>query len=100
MIPEQLHRAELKKLGYKDEVIELLVTKYIANCTYEFAEAYHQHKLNQLNADNQMLIKSIKKLVSEGYSTKQHHNNKKYKKALEDVELILIQNSVENDKDC
>lgn len=99
MNPEQIHRAELKRLGYKDEAIEELVTKYIANCTYEFAEVYHRHKLNQINADNQKLIKSIKKIVSEGYSTKQHHNNKTFKKALEDVELILIQNSVENDKD-
>lgn len=46
MRAEEVHRKKLKELGYKDEVIEELVTKYIANCTYEFAEAYHAELLN------------------------------------------------------
>ncbi len=46
MTPEEVHREKLKQLGYKDDYIEDLVLKYIASCTYEFAEAYHQEKVN------------------------------------------------------
>jgi hypothetical protein len=46
MRAEEVHRNKLKELGYKDEVIEELVYKYIANCTYEFAESYHAELLN------------------------------------------------------
>jgi len=42
---EEVHREKLKQLGYKDEAIAKLVNKYIANCTYEFAEAYHAEQL-------------------------------------------------------
>ena len=34
-------------------------------------------------------IKIIKRLVSEGYSLKAHHNNPDWKKALEDAELLI-----------
>tara|TARA_R110000744_G_scaffold370264_2_gene480791 strand:+ start:42 stop:203 length:162 start_codon:yes stop_codon:yes gene_type:complete len=46
MKAEEIHRTKLKELGYKDEVIEEIVSKYILNCTYEFAEAYHTELLN------------------------------------------------------
>ena len=46
MRAEEVHREKLKALGYKDEVIEELITKYIANCTYDFAEAYQAELLN------------------------------------------------------
>lgn len=45
MTPEELHRQELKRIGYKDEVIEVIVNKYIQNTYYEFAEQYHNAKL-------------------------------------------------------
>ena len=45
MTPEELHRQELKRIGYKDEVIEVIVNKYIQNAYYEFAEQYHNAKL-------------------------------------------------------
>ena len=48
--PEEIHRQELKKINYKDHVIDELVARYKKNFTYEFAESYHkimvQKKLN------------------------------------------------------
>lgn len=41
MKAEILHREKLKELGYKNEAIEDIVNKYIGDCTYEFAESYH-----------------------------------------------------------
>ena len=46
MRAEEVQREKLKQLGYKDEYIEELVNKYIANYIYEFAEAYHAELLN------------------------------------------------------
>jgi hypothetical protein len=34
--------------------------------------------------------KIIKKLIAEGYKLKAHHNNKEWKKALEDAESYII----------
>ena len=51
MRAEEIHRNKLKELGYKDEAIEELVYKYIANCIYEFAEDYHQTKLKLLKTN-------------------------------------------------
>jgi hypothetical protein len=58
MKPEELHRQKLKELGYKDEVIDEIVNKYIVSCTYEFAEAYHteQLKLNVVGSRRELLI--------------------------------------------
>ena len=44
MTPEEFHRNILKRLGYRDEIIEKEIERYIQNCTYEFAEAYHLEK--------------------------------------------------------
>jgi hypothetical protein len=49
MRAEEVHRKKLKELGYKDEAIEELVTRYIRNCTYIFAEAYHAELLKIKN---------------------------------------------------
>ncbi len=57
MRAEEIHRKKLKELGYKDQVIEELVTKYIANCTYEFAEAYHAELLNIDSVGNSLNFK-------------------------------------------
>ena len=41
MNPEEIHRKKLKEIGYSDEAIEDIVERYIKNCVYEFAIAYH-----------------------------------------------------------
>lgn len=46
MNPEEFHRKKLKDIGYMDEVIERLVSKYMMNRTYEFAERYHYEQLS------------------------------------------------------
>jgi protein involved in ribonucleotide reduction len=45
MSPEEIHRKELKRIGYKDDAIEEIVAKYIQSNTYEFAQEYHKAKL-------------------------------------------------------
>ena len=39
----------------------------------------------------QTLIKTLKKMVSEGYKLKAQHSNPEWRKALEDAEQLLIQ---------
>lgn len=41
------------------------------------------------------IIKILKKLVSEGYKLKAHHNNPDWKKTLENAERKLIEMGVE-----
>lgn len=57
MRAEEVHREKLKQLGLKDEAIEELVNKCIANCTYEFAEAYHAELLNKDSVGNSLNFK-------------------------------------------
>jgi hypothetical protein len=66
MRAEEIHRKKLKELGYKDEVIEELVTKYIANCTYEFAEAYQTELLNidSVSQRSELLYKQVNWLMA------------------------------------
>lgn len=59
MTPEELHRKKLKELGYKDKVIEELVLKYITNCTYEFAKAYHTEQLNLCAVSSCLTLKEV-----------------------------------------
>ena len=60
MKAEILHRQKLKELGYKDEAIEDIVNKYIGDCTYEFAESYHeelsQPKDNWISVEDRLPI--------------------------------------------
>jgi hypothetical protein len=68
MNPKQYHREELKIRGFKEEVIEELVMKYTDNFIYDFADFYHQHKLNEMNKENEILIKSLKKALEDANS--------------------------------
>lgn len=43
--PEEFHRLELKKIGYRDEPTEKIIKLYASNHTYTFAEKYHQEQL-------------------------------------------------------
>ena len=49
--------------------------------------------------DSKELIKAMKALVSEGYKLKAQHSNPEWKKALENAELLLIENKKENGRD-
>lgn len=40
--------------------------------------------------DTPTLIKTLKKLVSEGYKLKAHHSNPAWRQALEEAETLLI----------
>ena len=42
--------------------------------------------------------KIIKKLIAEGYKLKAHHNNKEWKKALEDAEAYILEKKKEAEK--
>lgn len=64
MRAEEIHRKKLKELGYKDEAIEEIVSKYIANCTYEFAESYHAELLNLHIVSNRTCCVCKEKVIS------------------------------------
>lgn len=73
--PEEFHRLELKKIGYRDEPTEKIIKLYASNHTYTFAEKYHQEQLRICAVSQRSELLAFLKEVSESttiYSNTRH----------------------------